>query len=76
VLNICSNKPISLKEIINFLKINKITPKIKKVSLQKADILKTHGNNSKLLKYVKHNRFSDWKVSITKVINWYKNEMI
>ena len=76
VLNICSNKPISLKEIINFLMINKITPKIKKVPLQKADIIKTHGNNSRLLKYIKHSRFSDWKVSIIKVIEWYKNEMI
>ena len=76
VLNICSNKPISLKEIIDFLKINKIIPKIKKVPLQKADIIKTHGNNSRLLKYIKHSKFSDWKVSIIKVIDWYKNEMI
>jgi len=44
ILNICSNKPISLREIINFLKMNKINPKVKEVPLQKADIIKTHGN--------------------------------
>jgi UDP-glucuronate 4-epimerase len=76
ILNICSNNPVSLKEIINFLKTNKIQPKIKKIPLQKADIIKTHGDNSKLLKYIKHNKFSDWKVSVIKVIEWYKNEMI
>jgi len=76
VLNICSNKPISLKKIIDFLKIKNINPKIKKISLQKADIIKTHGNNSRLLKYIKHNTFADWKVSIIKVIDWYRNEMI
>ena len=76
ILNICSNKPISLREIINFLKMNKINPKVKEVPLQKADIIKTHGNNSRLLKYIKHKKFSNWKISIIKVIDWYKNEMI
>ena len=76
VLNICSNKPISLNEIINFLKENKINPRIKKVALQKADIIKTHGNNAKLLKYIKYNRFANWKESIIKVIDWYKINMI
>ena len=76
VLNICSNKPISLNEIINFLKKNKINPRIKKVALQKADIIKTHGNNAKLLKYIKYNRFANWKESIIKVIDWYKINMI
>jgi len=76
VLNICSNKPISLNEIINFLKKNKINPRIKKVALQKADIIKTHGNNAKLLKYIKYNRFASWKESIIKVIDWYKINMI
>ena len=76
ILNICSSKPIDLRKIINYLKNLKIKPKIKKISLQKADILKTHGDNSKLLKYIKHNKFSDWKVSINKIIEWYNNEMI
>ncbi len=76
ILNICSNNPINLKEIVSFMKKNKINPKIKKVTLQKADILKTHGDNSKLLKYIKFTKFSNWKESFKKTIVWYQKNMI
>ena len=33
---------------------NGVKPKISKVKLQKADILKTHGDNKKLFKYIGH----------------------
>ena len=76
LFNICSNKPINLKKIISFMKKNKIHPKVKKVSLQKADILKTHGDNKKLLKSIKYKKFSDWKISVRKTIVWYQNNML
>ena len=76
ILNICSNNPINLKEIVSFMKKNKINPKIKKVTLQKAEILKTHGDNSKLLKYIKFTKFSNWKESLKKTIVWYQKNMI
>ena len=75
LLNICSNQPINLKKIISFMKKNKINPKIKKVSLQKADILKTHGDNQKLLKIIKYNKFSNWQNSVEKTILWYQKNM-
>jgi hypothetical protein len=58
------------------MKKNKINPKIKKVSLQKADILKTHGDNQKLLKIIKYNKFSNWQNSVEKTIVWYQKNMI
>lgn len=76
LFNICSNKPINLKKIISFMKKNKIHPKVKKVSLQKADILKTHGDNKKLLKSIKYKKFSDWKISVRKTIVWYQKNML
>jgi UDP-glucuronate 4-epimerase len=76
LLNICSNQPINLKKIILFMKKNKINPKIKKVSLQKADILKTHGDNKKLLKIIKYKKFSNWQNSVEKTIIWYQKNMI
>ena len=76
ILNICSNKPINLNKIILHLKSQNINPKIKKISLQKADILKTHGDNSKIIKITKFKNFSNWKESLNKVVNWYQNEMI
>ena len=65
-----------MKTIISFMKKNKIHPKIKKVSLQKADILKTHGDNKKLLKSIKYKKFSDWRSSVHKTIVWYKQNML
>ena len=54
VLNVCSNNPVKLSKIIRIMKINKITPKIKKKHLlQMADIIKTHGDNKKILKNYK-----------------------
>ena len=76
LFNICSNKPINLKKIISFMKKNKIHPKVKKVSLQKADILKTHGDNKKLLNSIKYKKFSDWKISVRKTIVWYQKNML
>lgn len=71
ILNVCSNQPINLKKIINFLKQNNINPAIKKKSLQKADIIKTHGDNKKILKITRYKNFTDWKFGIKKTIKWY-----
>ena len=55
------------------MKKNNIHPKIKKINLQKADILKTHGDNSKLLRSIKFKKFSDWKDCLKKTREvWYK----
>ena len=72
VLNICSNKPISLKNIIDIMKTNDIRPKINKVSLQQADIIKTHGNNKKLINLIGKLKFNSIDQSITRTIRWYK----
>ena len=71
VLNVCSNQPLNLKKVIGFLQKQKIRPVIKKKSLQKADILKTHGDNSKILKITKYKNFIDWKIGINRTIKWY-----
>ena len=72
IFNICSNKSIDLDKIIFFFKKNNIIPKIKKISIQKADIIKTHGDNRKLCKTINYKKFSDWKISLLKLIKWYK----
>ena len=76
ILNVCSNKPIKLDKIISFMQKKGIKPSIKKIALQQADILKTHGDNSELLKYTNFKKFSNWKISLNKTIEWYKNFMI
>ena len=76
IFNICSNDPINLEKIIQFMNNNGINPKVKKVTLQKADILKTHGDNQKILKYVRFKKFTNWKEALKKTITWYQQNMI
>ncbi len=73
IYNICSNKPIGLKKVINF--IGKFTPKTKIILRKKqlADIYKTHGNNKKILRKIKNFKFTNLEVSIKSTIDWYKN---
>ena len=72
IYNVCSNKPISLKNIIDIMKVNNVKPKISKISLQKADIIKTHGSNKKLINLIGKLKFNSIDKSILKTILWYK----
>ncbi len=74
IFNICSNKPVKITNIIKI--INELTGakcKIFKTSLQKADILKTHGDNMKIRKYLNYNKFYNLKNGIFNLVNWYKS---
>lgn len=71
VYNICSSKPTKitnvLKEIDKYIP-NKI--KIKKISLQKADVLKTFGSNRKVLKLTKFKNFTNLSVGVKNLCEW------
>ncbi len=71
--NICSNNPLNLSKIIN--QINKITfkkPKILKRSLQKADVIKTHGSNKKILSKIGKMKFTKIEIGLEKTLDWFK----
>ena len=77
IFNICSNKPINLKLLINKInKIIKIDKKIFKVKRNNADVLITHGDNSKIKKFLKINKFRNIFNEIRDVIYWYKKNKI
>jgi UDP-glucuronate 4-epimerase len=77
IFNICSNKPINLKLLINKInKIIKIDKKIFKVKRNKADVLITHGDNSKIKKYIKIKKFKNILEEIKNIIDWYKENKI
>ena len=44
-----------------------------KRKLQKADIIKTHGSNAKLRKYIGKLSVTKTNYAIDKTINWYKD---
>ena len=72
VFNICSNNPMSLMKFINLMNhIARKKTKVKKIKLQKADVIKTHGDNSKLLKYIKKNEFYSVKKGLENTYKWF-----
>ncbi len=72
IINICSNKPLKLTKIIkeiDNLTLNK--PTIKKRSLQKADILKTHGDNSLVKNITGIKKFTNISIGLKNTVEWY-----
>ena len=75
IFNICSNKPQNILKIVQkFNKKNKT--KIKMISMNKADVLKTHGNNNKIKKFIDYKKFSDFDIFFEKTFEWYKSHKI
>ena len=73
IFNVCSNRPIHLKKMIQIINNYLGLPKIKKVNFQQADSLKTHGDNFKILKNTKFKNFTNINLALQNTIHWYKN---
>ena len=74
ILNICSNNPTNLLKVIN--EINILTskkPRLFRRSLQKADVIKTHGSNKKILNKVGKIKFTTMKKGLKKTVSWFKD---
>ncbi len=72
VFNICSNNPINLNYVIKLLQKNLGKTKIKKRTLQKADVIKTHGCNKKINKLVSFKNYTNFVNGLEKTIQWSK----
>ena len=75
IFNICSNNPISIEFILKKLIDEFGTANIKKRSKQQADVYKTHGSNSKLLKVTKYKKFKKISDGLVKTINWSRKNI-
>jgi UDP-glucuronate 4-epimerase len=77
VCNICSNKPIKITKVINM--INSLVKKravIKLLPMQRADVKKTHGNNTLIKKLLNIKKFENISLSLKKTVDWYKKYYI
>ncbi len=73
VFNICSNNPIPLMKMIRHLDFfSGKKCKIKKTKFVKVDVLKTHGDNKKILKVIKKRSFIKLEDGLEKTFNWFK----
>ena len=71
IYNICSNRPIHIKELLKYLIKKTNFEKIKNKKHNKIEAFKTHGQNKKILKKINFNKFSDFYNSVDKTIGWY-----
>ena len=75
IINICSNNPINILKIANLFK-KRYKLKIKNIKKNKADVLKTHGDNTKLKNIIKFKKFSNFENNLFKIYNWYNKYKI
>ena len=74
IFNICSNNPVSLIKYLNTIEKNfNKKAKIKRLKLQKGDVVKTHGDNTKIKKLFGNNKFTSIEKGIGKFVKWFKN---
>ena len=73
VFNICTSRPIYIKALCNKLKRELSFKKVVSIKLNKADVLKTHGNNKKLLKLIGPIKFTKIDYGIKKILDWSKH---
>ena len=72
ILNICSNKPLNIVKLIQSVEEESSKIKVYKRKIQKADVLKTHGDNKKIKKYKLIKNFTPFEIGIKNTLDWYK----
>jgi UDP-glucuronate 4-epimerase len=72
ILNICSNKPLSIIKLVKTIESQSKKIKIYKRTMQKADVIKTHGDNSKIKKLKLIKKFTSFDEGIKNTLEWYK----
>lgn len=73
IFNVCTSKPIYIKNLSKVLSKETKYSKIKNIKINKADVLKTHGNNKKLIKFIGKIEFTNFKVGLQNTLEWFNN---
>ena len=74
IYNLCSSKPIGLMKYLNEIEKNlQSKAKIKYMNLQKGDVIKTHGDNKKIIKRFGKHKFVSVNQGVKKFTSWFKS---
>ncbi len=73
IYNICSNNPQLIKRVFTYIKKECGNIKYKNIKKNKADVLNTHGDNSKIKRDFKIDKFQNFKNELIEIVNWYKS---
>jgi len=72
IYNICSNRPILIKNLVSYLNKKTGFNKIKNVDLNNLEVFKTHGKNIKLKRKINFSKYSNFNKNVDKTIKWFK----
>ena len=73
VFNICSNNPVPLMKMVKYLEVvSRKQCKIKKTKFVNVDVVKTHGENRKILKLIKKKKFISLETGLKNTFHWFK----
>jgi UDP-glucuronate 4-epimerase len=72
VFNICSGKPYKLSFVVKILSKISNYYKFINVPFQKVEVLKTFGNNKKIIKITGKIKFTNINIAIQNTYNWFK----
>ena len=74
IINLGSNNPISLKEMINTIgEVLNVEPNIEVLPMQPGDVDRTYADITKANKLLGYNPSITFKEGIEKFVEWYKN---
>lgn len=71
IFNICSGKPYHIKTVVNYLSKKTKFKKIISTKKNEIEVKKTHGRNTKILKYISKTKFRNLYENIDIIIKWY-----
>ena len=76
IFNICSNKASINKLSLFIAKFLRKKPKFVFKDRNKIEVIKTHGDNKKILKFLNYKIKNNIYLELPKIINWYKQNRI
>ncbi len=77
IFNVCSNKSININKLVNTISLQvQKKPKLVKRERNKIEVLKTHGDNRKILKYLNVKLSKNIFKELPKIIDWYQKNKI
>jgi len=72
IFNVCSNNPQNMKKVFDLIQREYGLINHKNIKKNKADVLNTHGDNSKIKKLLKIKNFQRLENELIEIVSWFK----
>ncbi len=72
IFNVCSNNPQNMKKVFDLIQREYGLINYKNIKKNKADVLNTHGDNSKIKKLSKIKKFQNLENELIEIVSWFK----